>query len=161
MKSSVKTTLTNEQFESALADIEKATLERDQFAGKRAGEAAYHDIAIDKTKAKLGINELCERAHANARAKGFYDNGEPNFDGRLMLIVSEVSEALEEWRNGHAPNEVYVANGKPEGVPVELADVVIRIADLCGFYGIDLEAVIEQKAQYNATRAHMHGGKRS
>lgn len=108
----------------------------------------------------LGINELCALAYENARAKGFYDKGEPNFDGRLMLVVSELSEALEEWRNGHAPNEVYIANGKPEGVPVEIADAVIRLADLCGFYGVDLAAVIRQKAAYNATRSHMHGGKR-
>lgn len=31
---------------------------------------------------------------------------------------------------------------KPEGVPVELADAVIRIADLCGHLEIDLEEVI-------------------
>ena len=31
---------------------------------------------------------------------------------------------------------------KPEGVAVELADAVIRIADLCGHLGIDLDAVI-------------------
>ena len=45
----------------------------------------------------------------------------------------------------------------PEGVAVELADLVIRVADLCGFYGIDLEAVIRMKMEYNSTRPKMHG----
>ena len=46
---------------------------------------------------------------------------------------------------------------KPEGVAVELADAVIRIADLCGYLGIDLDAVIEEKMAYNAGRPYKHG----
>src|SRR5690606_27339797 len=30
--------------------------------------------------------------------------------------------------------------GKPCGIPSELADIVIRILDICGLYGWDLEA---------------------
>ena len=46
---------------------------------------------------------------------------------------------------------------KPEGVAVELADAVIRIADLCGYLGIDLDAVISEKMAYNETRPFKHG----
>lgn len=46
---------------------------------------------------------------------------------------------------------------KPEGVAVELADAVIRIADLCGHLGIDLDAVIAEKMAYNAGRPYKHG----
>ena len=46
---------------------------------------------------------------------------------------------------------------KPEGVAVELADAVIRIADLCGHLGIDLDAVIAEKMAYNADRPYKHG----
>ena len=46
---------------------------------------------------------------------------------------------------------------KPEGVAVELADAVIRIADLCGHLGIDLDAVIRLKMTYNEGRPHKHG----
>lgn len=49
---------------------------------------------------------------------------------------------------------------KPEGIPSELADTVIRIADMCGFYGIDLQEAVEQKMRYNRTRPHRHGGKK-
>ena len=78
----------------------------------------------------------------------------------LMLIVSEISEALEEHRHGRAPDEIwYTAEGKPEGVPVELADAVIRICDMCGKWNIPLVRALVEKAAYNQTRPHRHGGK--
>jgi NTP pyrophosphatase (non-canonical NTP hydrolase) len=46
---------------------------------------------------------------------------------------------------------------KPEGVPAELADVVIRIFDFCGTRGIDLGAIILEKAEFNTTREQHHG----
>jgi NTP pyrophosphatase (non-canonical NTP hydrolase) len=55
-------------------------------------------------------------------------------------------------------NSEYVLN-KPEGVVAELADIVIRVADLCGLYGIDLDAALEEKMAYNSTRPYRHGGK--
>jgi hypothetical protein len=49
---------------------------------------------------------------------------------------------------------------KPEGVPSELADTVIRIFDFCFTENIDLGAIIEEKLAYNKTREQMHGGKK-
>lgn len=48
-------------------------------------------------------------------------------------------------------------SSKPEGWAVELADAVIRIADYCGHAGIDLESIIREKMEYNATRPYKHG----
>lgn len=48
---------------------------------------------------------------------------------------------------------------KPEGVPTELADAVIRILDTCEVAGIDLGFEIERKMAYNETRAIRHGGR--
>lgn len=93
---------------------------------------------------------------------------------RLMLIVGEVAEAHEEVRDGNGTtsyytdsegerwdNQVHPEDGeplrKPEGLPSELADIVIRAGDMAYTEGIDLEAAIREKMEYNATRPHKHG----
>ena len=50
---------------------------------------------------------------------------------------------------------------KPEGIPAELADVLIRVLHMCAFFGIDIEAAIADKMAFNETRPHRNGGKRS
>jgi len=83
------------------------------------------------------LNELARTSYENARNHGFYDPP-PSFASRISLIHSELSEALEDWRGSRmalTKNE----KGKPEGFPTELADTVIRIADLCGFMEINLD----------------------
>lgn len=76
---------------------------------------------------------------------------------RMLLIIGEVSEAFEELRAGHAPAEVYEKNGKPEGVPVELADVQIRLWDLAQTMGFSLQGEVQRKESFNRTREFMHG----
>lgn len=142
----------------------------------------------------MNIRELQALAYKQSADKGFHDN-EPT-EGRALLSLnaerialmhSELSEALEELRNGRSANETYYHSWKlpyslvaevgtskaqqlidadnegkpkkPEGVPSEMADVVIRVLDFCGANHIDLEAIITEKLAYNATRGRMHGGK--
>jgi NTP pyrophosphatase (non-canonical NTP hydrolase) len=76
------------------------------------------------------------------------------------LIHSEVTEAFEEYRSGKPILQTYYdEKGKPLGVASELADIVVRVADVCGEYGINLEAILLEKMAYNETRPYMHGGK--
>ena len=91
---------------------------------------------------------------------------------KLMLMVTEISEAMEEYRKGHSATYIYHGGesapipgtqrgfiSKPEGFPIELADLAIRLMHFCGRMGIDLDAMIEQKMQYNEAREFRHGGK--
>jgi hypothetical protein len=85
------------------------------------------------------------------------------FSEKLLLIVSEISEAMEEFRDHHDVREIYYKAekpDKPEGIPVELADATIRILDFCEANGINLEEVIALKHAYNKTRPYKHGGKK-
>lgn len=67
---------------------------------------------------------------------------------KLCLIHSEVSEAMEGWRKDAMDDKL----PHRKMVEVELADAVIRIADLAGAMGLDLGGAIAEKMAYNAVR---------
>ena len=50
---------------------------------------------------------------------------------------------------------------KPEGIPSELADIIIRVLDICAYHKIDIAHAISDKMAYNETRPYRHGDKRS
>jgi NTP pyrophosphatase (non-canonical NTP hydrolase) len=106
------------------------------------------------------ISEMQDRAHENAKAKGWWDEERTPAEC-LALIHSEVSEALECLRE-HDPEYVYLRQDdrKPEGFIYEIADVLIRCADLCGRLDLDLQEAVMMKMAYNLRRPHRHGGKR-
>lgn len=110
----------------------------------------------------MTITELMSRAHRTACDKGWWDAEDRSIGEQIALMHSELSEALEEVRNGHPITEIYHAGSdglKPEGFAVELADVLIRIADTCEKYGVPLQEAIDEKLAYNASRPYRHGGK--
>ena len=111
----------------------------------------------------MELNKLRDEIHQNAVDHGWWDE-ERHFGSLIALMHSELSEALEEYRNGREPNAIYLTgpggSGKPEGIPIELADCIIRILDYCGKAGIDIEEAIRIKLEYNKTRPYRHGGKR-
>lgn len=102
-----------------------------------------------------------------AESKGWNEKlSADHFDGLLALAHSELSEALEEWRNGYDITAIYYVedkhgNDKPEGVPIELADCIIRLLHTMTYFGIDINQAMRIKHEYNITREYRHGGKRS
>lgn len=118
-----------------------------------------------------------------AREKGFWDS-ERNIPEALLLIISEVSEATEALRkNHHADKKVVIdllhdiemskideeftfstedfkavfEKNIKSSFEDEIADVAIRLFDLCGGLNIDLEKHIELKMKYNSLRGYKHG----
>ena len=121
----------------------------------------------------MNIKQLIKEAHKAAVEKGFYEK-DKNIGELLMLIVSELGEALEAHRCGRICNDdiVIFAIGWIETGSFseleyeenikgtfgeEIADVFIRLADLCGYMGIDIEKHIKAKMEYNKTRPIKHG----
>ena len=106
----------------------------------------------------MHISELQMRVHETAIEHGWWDQGERNFGEMIALMHSELSEALEAWRNSRTSYDF--REGKAEGWAVELIDCIIRILDFLAFYGIDAGLLLQQKDLYNTARPYRHGGKR-
>jgi transcriptional regulator with XRE-family HTH domain len=138
--------------------------------------------AVPAQNKKICLNELRDAAFEYAEKQGFHKR-KMRLGERLMLVVSELSEALEADREGKwAPNDLTGENehgktiatklsqiipdslspetygGEIRGtVEEEIADAVIRICDIAGVYGIDIGWHVAAKMAYNKTRPYKHG----
>jgi hypothetical protein len=111
------------------------------------------------------LNEIRDEAYAIAKSKGWHDEDAPQatVHDRVALMGTELSEAMEDHRAGRNPRHIFLGNAtfhtdggeveigwqtamrtaengtKPEGIGVELADVIIRIGDAAGVYDLSLD----------------------
>jgi NTP pyrophosphatase (non-canonical NTP hydrolase) len=90
------------------------------------------------------FDKYCRECHKIAKEKGFWES--KNIPEKLMLINSELCEALEQLRNQNITE-----------FNVEIADVFIRLFDLCGYLEIPIKEYIDSKIELNKTRAFKHG----
>jgi NTP pyrophosphatase (non-canonical NTP hydrolase) len=95
-----------------------------------------------------------KEVHDLAIEKGWYDKTtKREIPELLCLIHAEISEALEGYRQSIPYNE-------KGSLPEELADVVIRIWDMCEYLGIDIAAEVNKKHLFNKSRPYRHGNKK-
>lgn len=99
------------------------------------------------------LNKLAQECH-EANQTWWHDpaTGEPlnrNKGELLMLIVSEIAEAMEGERKGLMDDKL----SHRKMAEVELADALIRIFDYAGAYDFDLDGAVAEKRAYNAQRA--------
>ena len=158
--------------------------------------AAGHFMDVDGTLNNDGFVaiargfEIASRAiYLNNVTKGWWEDTNRNIGELLALVHSEVSEALEAYRDGDKLDEITyeypsgitsdqptmlesevilgdcdpeeVVLGKPVGVASELADVIIRILDMAEGLNIPVTQALIEKHQYNQTRAYRHGNKKA
>ena len=124
---------------------------------------------------KQAFQALIDEVHQTAVEHGWWADGRDKpFPELIALLHSEVSEVFESWRSGTAPTSIvytladdslnyssakFAGYVKPDGIPVELADVIIRAMDMAAGLGIPLAQAMEEKLAYNKTRSYRHGGK--
>ena len=114
----------------------------------------------------MNIKDFCTECHRTAREHGFWPEDGRNFAEAMMLIVTELSEAVEADRHENW-------EGK-DGVIEELIDVWVRLGDatlgflLEWFGGDDSEDSasyvmdyflheMRKKVKYNQARPYKHG----
>lgn len=105
----------------------------------------------------MNLNELSQVVHsANAKWWQDVDTGAPlkrNKGELLMLIVSEVAEAMEGERKELMDDKL----PHRKMAEVELADALIRILDYAAGFGYDIQGAFVEKMAYNTTREdHKH-----
>lgn len=93
------------------------------------------------------LNEWSKECHTTAREHGFWENlTDLIIPTKLMLIVSELGEAMEAHRGNNREN-----------FEEEIADTFIRLFDLCGWLEIDIEKAVRDKMEINSKRPYKHG----
>lgn len=103
----------------------------------------------------MRISEIQEKVHKTAVAHGWWD-GPRSVGEVLMLMVTEIAEAMEAYRAGNPESDKIPGYSKLEE---ELADVIIRLLDFAGGEGLDIDGAVMAKMAYNETRPYRHGGK--
>jgi NTP pyrophosphatase (non-canonical NTP hydrolase) len=120
------------------------------------GEKDMSEFTMQDT-AKIYLANMAREINAINRANGWDvpekdEFGNPDkkwvLTGRLMLVVTEIAEAVEAFRKGDAVN-----------FNEEFADIFIRMLSMVDGYEMDIIEEIITKMAVNKLRAKQHGGK--
>jgi len=132
----------------------------------------------------FSVSKLCQDSHECARDKGWLETPRSSSD-IMNLFVSEISEALEDYRANRGIKEIFYEvkfkeedgkivkeivsrdnidaaravegkygrgrsflEAKPCGIPIEIADFVIRLGEYCGTNKLNLEFWFLESAKF-------------
>jgi hypothetical protein len=128
----------------------------------------------------MTVTELQQQLYKTNADHGFND---PyiTMDQKMLLVIREITEAVEELRAGKTPVQIYFPGlvlaredkpsmdqifefaveqkVKPEGFPIELVDAIIRLFNMVSDLGYSVEQLVVLKDAYNQSRPFKHGGK--
>ena len=102
------------------------------------------------------FDDYAKNVHQTARDKGFWPQGSASdvfIAKQCMMIVSEVTEAMEAVRKDRGQEEIVL----------EVADILIRTLDLyeglrrSGYVTKSLDEAFNEKTRFNQTRPERHG----
>lgn len=110
------------------------------------------------------VNDLAEQIFQVNEEHGFWEEGVIPGDGllipKLLLIVSEVVEALDVFRNSYDDADIDPQSGmtpmQEADFAEEVSDAIIRALDLSAGYQLDIGDVTISKIETNRHRPHRH-----
>lgn len=113
----------------------------------------------------MTIKQLQNKCFGHALSHGFLHKN-MNIAEMLCEVHGEVSEALTALQSKRRADlrsyektfsdERFACYVK-DSLEDELADIVMRVATLCGYLEIDLEKHIAYKIEFNKNRGYLHG----
>lgn len=117
------------------------------------------------------LNELAKVIHEANKEKGLWDKP-INVGEMLMLVTSELGEAMDAHQKGNfADRAAYISEARFDNFKEnfelniknsfedEIADSIIRLLDMAGGLGINIDFHVHEKIKYNKIRPRLHGKK--
>lgn len=137
---------------------EAAEAQEEWRKGCRPTETYWTIVQTGPTDPGL-LNDLFRRFQGRLQVKNY------DWDYRSAEPFGVPGHSIPEWLDV-TPELIRRMPGitkylKPEGIPSEMADIIIRVLDICAFNGIDIAQAIADKMAFNDTRPYRHGKKLS
>lgn len=131
------------------------------------GDDRSHTTSVIRLCARVAAEAVAERdAHLAELQRRLYEGEaasgwtpDNSFAEECAHLHEEVSEAFRAWRLRKDAEVWFDDDGKPQGVPIELADVLIGLFYNAEVLGFDLLEAVEIKHAFNVNRDYQAEGR--
>ena len=107
----------------------------------------------------MNLFELTELAMGECSAAHWDDHIRNSFPEEIAHIMAELAEVFEAWRVYKDYDIHWDEKGKPQGVPIEFADVLLGMFYNVGLHGIDIASALKVKHNFNMHRDYRAEGR--